>query len=444
MRRTPSLADLTQALSLAKPDFRAKAEAATMSPVAASRLHLPPSVLTRQRNGSCSSVGSSVCDSSSDCSVQGKPLLSPVTASQPHTDATLQPYQAVRAGDEARDGRIGLGRGADAPVYIRPDATDSKSDAELMPPPPVPYPTGRSRPSLASFGRSVSMNVAGRADPVQRSSAATLRNRTSMPSLPKITLPKGPHPLEHSWTLYSDSPSERAAAGQERRASGTTQSFEAGLRKIGTFDTIESFAQHFNWLKPPSKLSIDSNVYLFKNDIKPQWEDASNSQGGKFIIRPAGSNLGLLDIVWRDIALACVGEMLDGEANLICGAIVSLRGAPAGHRVQVWVRDRHKSQELDTVRHGINAALNCHQQVVIAFMPHKTSGHAAPSKLDGSPAHAKSNKMRAVSSPTANGRVALGSLAPNRLQEQAVQRRASSDRTTQHAPRSPRQQSSLR
>ncbi len=65
-----------------------------------------------------------------------------------------------------------------------------------------------------------------------------------------------------------------------------TGEYEAGLQKVGEFDTVEAFCRYFNWLKPPSQLEKNSNYHLFKDGIKPMWEDPANANVRKRLIMP--------------------------------------------------------------------------------------------------------------------------------------------------------------
>lgn len=119
---------------------------------------------------------------------------------------------------------------------------------------------------------------------------------------PKTAL-KGPlHPLQHPWTLFFDSKAT-AAAGKRIISSSSApggdssqpatptvpmtpggtalgvggQVYQAALQTIGTFTTVEDFCRYFNWTKRPSQLEMHSSVQIFKDGIKPMWEDPANA-----------------------------------------------------------------------------------------------------------------------------------------------------------------------
>ncbi|CAH1761407.1 11507_t:CDS:2 [Entrophospora sp. SA101] len=139
-------------------------------------------------------------------------------------------------------------------------------------------------------------------------------------------------PLQHSWTMYYDSkpvmtPGPKTPTGKV--------SYEENLQTIGAFNNVQLFCRYFNWVKKPSKLAMNTNFHIFKNKIKPMWEDPANANGGKWVI--SIKNPQLLDRCWTWLVYALVGEDLD-EADDICGAVMSRR--TRGDRIAVWVRDK--------------------------------------------------------------------------------------------------------
>ncbi|KAF9974494.1 hypothetical protein BGZ73_002090 [Actinomortierella ambigua] len=124
---------------------------------------------------------------------------------------------------------------------------------------------------------------------------------------------KDQHPLQHSWTLYYD-----VSTGYGRQGS-SLHHFESGLKELGTFQSVESFARYFNWIQKPHKMDNSTNYHLFKDGIKPMWEDPANAKGGRWIVTLLNKNPELLDKYWLELAYSLVGEQLD-EDDDICGA----------------------------------------------------------------------------------------------------------------------------
>ncbi|CAE7213061.1 unnamed protein product [Rhizoctonia solani] len=160
------------------------------------------------------------------------------------------------------------------------------------------------------------------------------------------------HPLRNKWTFYFDSkPPPPRPAGEATPVPYTpsnteTGEYEAGLKVVGKFRTVEDFCRLFNWVKPPSKLERSSNYHMFKEDIKPMWEDPANAEGGKWVITMR-NNPALLDRCWSWLAMGLVGQELDDREDMICGAVVSLRSRI--DRIQLWIRQKDDVERVNAI-----------------------------------------------------------------------------------------------
>ncbi|CAJ0966632.1 unnamed protein product [Ranitomeya imitator] len=131
----------------------------------------------------------------------------------------------------------------------------------------------------------------------------------------KKTVVPGPaeHPLQYNYTFW-----------YSRRTPGrptSSQSYEQNIKQIGTFASVEQFWRFYSHMVRPGDLTGHSDFHLFKEGIKPMWEDDANKNGGKWIIR---LRKGLASRCWENLILAMLGEQfMVGEE--ICGAVVSVR-----------------------------------------------------------------------------------------------------------------------
>ncbi|KAG8649855.1 hypothetical protein MANES_08G145200v8 [Manihot esculenta] len=125
-------------------------------------------------------------------------------------------------------------------------------------------------------------------------------------------LKAGLHPLKHKFVFW-----------YTRRTPGvrTQTSYEDNIKKIVEFSTVEGFWVCYCHLARPSSLPSPTDLHLFKEGIRPLWEDSANSNGGKWIIRFKKVVSGRF---WEDMVLALVGDQLDYGDN-ICGAVLSIR-----------------------------------------------------------------------------------------------------------------------
>lgn len=139
---------------------------------------------------------------------------------------------------------------------------------------------------------------------------ATVADATPLDSLIK-------HPLQNQWTLwYYDCEKSKA--------------WELCQHKIANFDTVEDFWSLFNHIKPPSEIKHSNDYSLFKNGIRPMWEDDINKHGGRWLINLNKFRNSELDRLWLDVILCLIGEGFDYSED-ICGVVVNVRAR--GHKL---------------------------------------------------------------------------------------------------------------
>lgn len=85
-----------------------------------------------------------------------------------------------------------------------------------------------------------------------------------------------PYPLKHTWTLYHDCRRRPPQSGPDFSSMPESEIFVMNLTTIGSFDSVPGFCSYFNWLKKPSQLNWSGSYYLFKDGIRPVWEDLDN------------------------------------------------------------------------------------------------------------------------------------------------------------------------
>ena len=61
--------------------------------------------------------------------------------------------------------------------------------------------------------------------------------------------------------------------------------FEQNLKLIATFSSCEQFWKIYSHLVRPDDLQSPADFHVFKEGIKPMWEDEANRFGGKWIVR---------------------------------------------------------------------------------------------------------------------------------------------------------------
>lgn len=130
------------------------------------------------------------------------------------------------------------------------------------------------------------------------------------------------HPLRNTWNLFYRPPANKFS------------DYEKSTLKLAAIASVESFWTIYTHLKRPSLLPTVSDYHIFKDGIRPVWEDEANKKGGKWIIR---LKKGVADRYWEDLLLAIVGDQFIEAADEVCGAVLSVR---SGEDVlSVWTKN---------------------------------------------------------------------------------------------------------
>ncbi|XP_030385908.1 eukaryotic translation initiation factor 4E1 [Scaptodrosophila lebanonensis] len=149
------------------------------------------------------------------------------------------------------------------------------------------------------------------------------------------------HPLEHVWTLWY-------------LENDRTKHWKDMLNEITQIDSVETFWSLYYTIKTPSELKIGCDYSMFKQGIKPMWEDDANIKGGRWLITVKNSKV-VLDRLWLDILLMMVGETFE-HASGICGAVVNIRAK--SNKISVWTADGSNENEILEIGHKLKMLLH--------------------------------------------------------------------------------------
>ncbi|MCJ1379894.1 eukaryotic translation initiation factor 4E [Xylographa soralifera] len=134
------------------------------------------------------------------------------------------------------------------------------------------------------------------------------------------------HPLIHKWTLWFTKP-----------PSGKGDNWNDLLREVVTFDSVEEFWGVFNNIAPTSELAVKSDYHLFKEGVRPEWEDPQNKHGGKWSYSYREKKSVQIDENWLSMLLAAIGETLENEDDgEVMGVVVNVR--KGFYRIGVWTK----------------------------------------------------------------------------------------------------------
>lgn len=173
------------------------------------------------------------------------------------------------------------------------------------------------------------------------------------------------HPLQHRWVLWY-------------LKNDRTKQWEDCLKEVATFDTVEDFWALYNHIQLASGLGWGSDYYLFKEGIRPMWEDKANVQGGRWLVQvEKNRRTEVLDQYWLELLMAMIGEQFEDLGEEICGAVVNIRNK--GDKVSLWTRNAALESEMNK-KMGliVKQKLDLHDQT-LKFEVHKDSSNKTSS-----------------------------------------------------------------
>jgi len=179
-------------------------------------------------------------------------------------------------------------------------------------------------------------------------------------------------PLEYAYSFwFSKRPSKNAAAAAASStatsAPGQNLNYDANLRQVGTFNTVENFWYLYSHMTRPQDLQGHADIHMFKAGIRPLWEDDANKNGGKWIVR---LKKGLATRCWENLILAILGEQfMVGEE--ICGAVVSVRFQE--DLISIWNKSCSNQAVKSRIKDTLKRILNLPPSTILEYKSHNDS-----------------------------------------------------------------------
>ena len=110
--------------------------------------------------------------------------------------------------------------------------------------------------------------------------------------------------------------------------------YETQVKKIHEFDTVEDFWGIFQHLRKPDSCKPGIEFMMFKEPIKPMWEDEYNKNGGTISIKLRKD---YTTIIWEEMIFALIGGILPQEMkDEINGIVVTSR--KEFNTLQIWFK----------------------------------------------------------------------------------------------------------
>jgi len=167
--------------------------------------------------------------------------------------------------------------------------------------------------------------------------------------------------LEHSWSFWLD---RYVGPGK------SVVEYEAALRQLGSFTTVQDFWRWFNNLPLVSDLQPGSSFHLMKTGIRPLWEDLGNVEGGTYSFRVSHRHTA---DAWLHLVLLTVGEQFDsvlGTEDDICGVSISVRRKQQDNVLSIWNKNAQRF-ESPSLQAKVSAALPAGEIKQPSYRVHK-------------------------------------------------------------------------
>jgi translation initiation factor 4E len=162
--------------------------------------------------------------------------------------------------------------------------------------------------------------------------------------LPPVFIPEGSKQtsLSTSWAFWCQK--------KNKKTKTTTTNWSEGTQCVGRFSTAEGFWHLYTHIVRADKIQGSVDVMLFRDGIRPVWEDEANKLGGKLSIK---LKKGLSALLWEELILGMIGEQL-ADCD-ICGAVLSVRFHD--DTIALWLRNADSEE-------SVNAAKNAFKDIL--------------------------------------------------------------------------------
>jgi len=122
-----------------------------------------------------------------------------------------------------------------------------------------------------------------------------VENEIDVDKLPPLEVGPGENRLQHTYCLwFSRKGTQRAAAD-----------YSKSLHVVGRCASVQQWWSLYSHLIRPTALKPFRELSLFKQGIKPMWEDPANSKGGQWVIRLRKNKI---ERAWENVCMAMLGE----------------------------------------------------------------------------------------------------------------------------------------
>jgi len=173
-------------------------------------------------------------------------------------------------------------------------------------------------------------------------------------------------PLRYTWSIWEQI---------MQSTDGKSAQYSDATHKVSNFSSVQEFWKLWNHMPQPSELleqkrmvreqpdglHVIDAIMIFRDNIRPEWEDKMNAQGGhfQFQLKP-NTGGGQIDEYWNNLVLGMIGATIE-PANMITGMrlVDKLSGPRAANviRLEVWFSNYEDTQAVATLRRNVEKTM---------------------------------------------------------------------------------------
>ncbi|XP_006884496.1 PREDICTED: eukaryotic translation initiation factor 4E type 1B [Elephantulus edwardii] len=164
------------------------------------------------------------------------------------------------------------------------------------------------------------------------------------------------HQLQNRWALWFFK-------------NDSSRAWQDNLHLVTKVDTVEDFWAMYSHIQLASKLSSGCDYALFKDGIRPMWEDSRNKWGGRWLVSLAKHQRhSKLDRLWLETLLCLIGESFEDHSREVCGAVVNIR--TKGDKISVWTQEAENQASVLHIGRVYKEHLGLSTKAIIGYQAH--------------------------------------------------------------------------
>jgi len=172
-------------------------------------------------------------------------------------------------------------------------------------------------------------------------------------------------PLRYTWAVWE----------QIMQSSDKGAQYSDATHKVSSFSTVQEFWKLWNHMPQPSELLEQKRIVreqpdglhvidalmIFRDGVRPEWEDPLNSSGGhfQFQLKPSIGG-GQIDEYWNNLVLGMTGATIE-PVNMITGIrlVDKLSGPRAANviRLEIWFTNFDDNAAVNALKKNIEQCM---------------------------------------------------------------------------------------